>query len=153
MVHEYLRRRYLIAVLLGAALLPVLEPLDLYCGFPVLAWSHSFAQFLIGLGFGADLKQITLGATAIAWAIIIGALFGVPLGLLVQSKVHRYWLVFVMAALCVNIASAFWSPYGLGILHLAWATPEYWLQLFGVLGFGVFASYCLKCLRRNHAAA
>jgi hypothetical protein len=57
------------------------------------------------------------------------------LGLFVQRRIIRYWLIYVAAASLLYILLAYWSEFGLSILLVEWGLPEYWLTMLAVLCF------------------
>jgi len=76
----------------------------------------------------------------VVWAALFGALFGLPLGFIVRSRVSIYWLIFVGTALLASIP-IMRDPAAKNLASVgAWSIPETWGYFFGVLCFARWAS-------------
>ncbi|MCW2601757.1 MAG: hypothetical protein JWM02_3586 [Frankiales bacterium] len=134
-------RKALFAALLGVLLLPIARELFEHSG-AMTVW---VGEMSLRLGARADMPSIVRTTNGVFWTILIGALFGIPLGVAVRHHVFRYWLVFVAAALAVELMMAVLSPpLGVHFFRAALMLSEHCLYLMSVF---FFAS--LACVRRD----
>lgn len=97
----------------------------------------SVAEGAVSLGLAAPAVHLTVRlVNALLWAMIVGGLFGIALGLGVRKNVFVYWLAFVAAYLLVGICQALTAGLGMGLLLLVWTLPDTWLLIVSVLAFG-----------------
>jgi len=129
-------RSTLIAVLLGSIWPFILAQLFAFSGRVTVPLIRTVAD----LGIAENVPLMARMLSAVIWALVLGILFGVPLGLAVRKNVIAYWLVFVASVLTVSAAIALHSGSGLGILLLEWSLPETWIHIFAVLGVGYLAA-------------
>lgn len=78
---------------------------------------------------------------AVLCSAMLGALFGIPLGLVARARVITAWIAFLMAYVVICVISATRTPFGVGIVVLEWSFPETWLYVLAVLAFARLASH------------
>ena len=77
---------------------------------------------------------------AVLCSAIMGALFGIPLGLVARARVITAWSAFLMAYMAICVVSATRTPFGVDIAFLEWSFPETWLYVLAVLAFAQLAA-------------
>ena len=140
-----LQTRSVIASILLGALWYLLLP---YLYVPGAWITVGLMQVAHDLGVGASAPPAIRIINAVLWSLILGLLFGVPLGLLVQRRLLYYWLLFIATRLAIGITAIFWDRVEPGMLLLVWTTPETWAYSSGVL---LFAALSLR-VRERHAS-
>jgi|1185.fasta_scaffold210019_1 hypothetical protein len=129
-------RTAVIAVLLGSIWPFVLAELFAFSGSLTVA----LAQAVTHLGSAGSVRLVVRSLNAIVWALALGVMFGIPLGLAARSYVIAYWFAFVASILITSAALALHSGAGLGILLLEWSFPETWINVVAVLCFARWAA-------------
>jgi hypothetical protein len=129
-------RSALIAVLFGSIWPFILNQLFAFSGRVTVPLIRTLAD----LGIAENVPLAVRLLNAVIWALVLGVLFGVPLGLAVRKNLIAYWFVFVGSVLTVSAAIALHADSGLGILLLEWSLPETWIHIFAVLGVGYLAA-------------
>src|SRR5262245_16011434 len=111
MPHSHLIRNVLIAITFGAALIPVLWKLFEHSGFLTVWLASTFTN----LGLGNEVHWLVRVSNAAIFTLVIGALFGIPLGLIVRGNPLPYWLILVATVLSIQTVLAWSSALGPGL--------------------------------------
>jgi hypothetical protein len=138
-------RRVCIVVTLGVA-------------YPVLVgWLHVYGWFIDQFSLAvaqqaspAFLRSTVFLASALSWALVVGMLFGVPLGLVVREHLFRFWALFVVAGAVTQFVWTLSTRFDPQIFVAEWSLPDLWLNLVAIL---VFASLVLLLRRRRAPSA
>ena len=133
-------RSLLVGALLGAVWPFALTSLLAFSGhvtMPLIRTAHE-----LGLDMMSARLIIRL-IDGVLWSAILGALFGIPLGIFTRSKVVAVWVVFLIAFLIVSIINSFRTQFGVGLVLLEWSIPETWLYVLAVLAFAQFTAYLM----------
>jgi hypothetical protein len=89
----------------------------------------------------------------VLWSFILGALFGVPLGLISRSRVVAAWVGFLIAMLVVSIINSSRTQFGVGLVLLEWSIPETWLFAIAVLTFAQLTGHFMAPKEESRATA
>ena len=109
-------------------------------------------RVVTAIGFDATWPVVRTFSTVL-WALALGVLFGVPLGLGVRRKVMTYWFVFVASAIATSAVLSLRSEFGVAIVLLEWSLPETWMYMFAVLCLAYSAARFRERRERRHVVA
>jgi hypothetical protein len=123
----------------------------------ILTWLYAYGDSISLLSLAAAKQfgsptalRLTYSAiSAVCWAIVVGLMFGVPLGLTLRTQLFRYWLLFVVAGAAAQLFVWLRADLDVGFFVLEWSLPEVWLNLAAVLA----VAYLVAFLRQSHAPA
>ncbi len=98
----------------------------------------------------SHLDVLSRSVLAVLWTVVLGLVYGLPLGLLARRQALRYWFVFALSALVGSAVSAWLRGSGTPGFLGEWTLPEPWLWLVGALPFALIGSRLT--LRRRRVA-
>ena len=90
---------------------------------------------------------------AVLWSVILGGLFGIPLGLITRSNVVAAWVGFLIAILVVSIINSSRTQFGVGLVLLEWSIPETWVFAIAVLALAQLTAHFIAPKGTSRATA
>jgi hypothetical protein len=87
-----------------------------------------------------SMRAFVLTANTVCWGAIVGLLFGLPLGLLVQRPLPGYWILFVIAGIASQILIAAATGNNPGWVFANWTVPSEWVNMLAILGVALFTA-------------
>jgi hypothetical protein len=129
----------LLRSMLVGALLGVIWPFTLTTLLPFSGdVTIQLTQAAYELGFDRRSARLAVRAVdVVLWSAMLGALFGIPLGVLTRSKVFAAWVAFLAGVLAAGFFTSFRARLGIGPVLREWSIPETWLYVLAVLVFAL----------------